>query len=222
MIIVIDGPSGSGKSTLARRLSKDLNLPYFDTGAMYRSFAWFLVDQKVSPDDLESIKELLEKMDFEIKTLEGAHHYFVNGIDVTKEIRAESVSKCASQISTHLFVRKHLVQIQRHFGATGQGIYEGRDMGTVVFPEAEIKFFLQADPKIRAMRRFEQMKADFPNKKFDKETVLEELIRRDEQDSTREHSPLRRAKDAKVIDVTHLSIEDVLKKIKAYIREKQI
>ena len=222
MIIVIDGPSGSGKSTLAKMLSKELHVPYFDTGAMYRSFCWFLIDQNTPLDDEGKIKEQLNKLEFEICLQEGESHYIVNGIDVTQKIRSEEVSKNASKVSAYLFVREHLVNIQRKFGRGGAGIFEGRDMGTVVFPNADIKFFLYADPNIRAMRRFQQLQVNFPLKKFDKERVLAELLRRDRDDSTREHSPLKQAEDAIAIDVSNLTLCEVFEKIKSYINERSL
>ncbi len=221
MIIVLDGPSGSGKSTLAKMLSKVLDIPYFDTGAMYRSFCWFLIDQKVALDDEEKIKMLLDEMNFEIKMDEDEQHYIVNGTDITRKIRNEEVTKNVSKVSAYLFVRKHLVQIQRKLGESKVGIFEGRDMGTVVFPHADIKFFLYADPNIRAIRRFEQLKGNFPLKNFKKDRVLEELLKRDKYDSTREHSPLRQADDAVLIDVSYLTIDQVFSKIKEHIEEKK-
>ncbi len=220
MILVIDGPSGSGKSTLAKMLSKELKIPYFDTGAMYRSFCWFLLNQNVSMDDEESIKKFLLKMKFEIRLINDEQHYYVNDEDVTLKIRDEVINQNVSKVSAYIFVRNHLVKIQRECGKENRGIFEGRDMGTVVFPQAEIKFFLYADPNIRALRRFEQLKQNFPSKKFEKGKVLEELMQRDEYDSNREHSPLRQAKDALLIDVSYLSLEEVFNKMKKYIEEK--
>lgn len=221
MIIVIDGPSGSGKSTLAQKLSKELNIPYFDTGAMYRSFCWFLLKNKVSDDDEEKIKDCLKQMDFKIVPKGHDLCYIVNGEDVTDSIRDDNVTRHVSKISAYFFVREHLVSLQREFGKTNNGIFEGRDMGTVVFPEAEIKFFLFADPNIRALRRFEQLQGKFPLKQFEKDKVLHELIKRDEYDSMRQHSPLKQAKDAHSIDVSYLSIDEVFEKMKNYIDEKK-
>lgn len=221
MIIVIDGPSGSGKSTLAKKLSSYLGMPYFDTGAMYRSFCWFLLKNQISTDDEDEIKKILKKMDFKIITTGDDLRYLVNGEDVTDAIRTEEVSKNASKFSSYFFVREHLVDIQRSFGKSHHGIFEGRDMGTVVFPNADIKFFLYADPNIRALRRFEQLKEKFPLKHFEKKEVFEELIKRDEYDSTRKHSPLKQAKDAILIDVSHLSIQEVFEKMKSIIDEKK-
>ncbi|MCH9632311.1 MAG: Cytidylate kinase [Chlamydiae bacterium] len=222
MIIVIDGPSGSGKSTLAKMLSKQLNIPYFDTGAMYRSFCWFLINREVSLDDQEKIKQLLNEMKFEIQTIGNEQHYIVNGTDISMKIRNEEVTRNVSKVSAYLFVREYLVSIQRKLGESRSGIFEGRDMGTVVFPNADIKFFLFADPNIRAVRRFEQMKANFPLKKFEKDRVLKELLKRDEYDSTREHSPLKQAGDAISIDVSCLDVNQVFEKLKAHIDEKKL
>jgi CMP/dCMP kinase len=220
MIIVIDGPSGSGKSTLAEKLSKDLKIPYFDTGAMYRSFCWFLLKNNISDDNENEIKECLNKMDFRIVTTGDNLRYLVNGEDVTDAIREENVTKHVSKVSAYLFVREHLVSIQRAFGKSNHGIFEGRDMGSVVFPNAEVKFFLYADPNIRALRRFEQLQGKFPGKQFEKEKVLHELNKRDEFDTMRQYSPLMQAKDAISIDVSHLSIEEVFEEMKSHIKEK--
>lgn len=220
MIIVIDGPSGSGKSTLAKRLSEDLKIPYFDTGAMYRSFTLFLLEKNISLDDVDEIKKMLQQMNFKIEAFGGSVKYLINGKDVTLDIRKDEVTRAVSKVSAYLPVREYLVQIQREFGESKEGIFEGRDMGTVVFPDADVKFFLFADPNIRAMRRFEQLKVKFPLKHFEKERVLKELISRDEYDSTREHSPLKQAKDALLIDVSYLSIDQVFNKMKEEIQKK--
>lgn len=222
MIIVIDGPSGSGKSTLAKKLSAHFHIPYFDTGAMYRSFCWFLLKNDITSEDEEAIKKMLKKMDFKIVTVDDDLRYLVNGEDVSVAIRNEDVSKHVSEVSAYLFVREHLVGIQRDFGRSNHGIFEGRDMGTVVFPNADIKFFLYADPNIRALRRFQQLKDKFPLKQFEEKKVLHELIKRDEYDSTRKHSPLKQAKDAISIDVSYLSINEVFEKMKTYIEGKPL
>lgn len=221
MIIVIDGPSGSGKSTLAKRLSKKLNIPYFDTGAMYRSCCWFLIHQGIDLDDIQKIKESLETFDFQIKPNKGGElQYLVNGHDVSLAIRDEDVSRNVSKVASYLFIRSKLVQIQRECAKTSEGIFEGRDMGTVVFPNADVKFFLYADPNIRALRRFEQLKLNFPLKNFEKNKVLQDLMSRDAYDSQREHSPLKQAEDAILIDVSYLTLDEVFEKMESYIREK--
>lgn len=222
MIIVLDGPSGSGKSTLAKMLSKEFNIPYFDTGAMYRSFCWLLLHHHISLDDHNAIKAILRQINFEIKAVHGHQHYLINGHDVTREIRDEKVTQNVSKISAYLYVRETLVNIQREFGKNNEAVFEGRDMGTVVFPNANIKFFLYADPVIRATRRFEQLVESFPNKQFDREKVLQELIVRDQNDSQREHSPLKPADDAVLIDVSYLTLEEVFEKLKKYIQERRV
>lgn len=220
MIIVIDGPSGSGKSTLAKMLAKELQLPYFDTGAMYRSFAWYLLKNHVDIKDESKIQSLLKQMKFEIKNERAELHYYVDGEDISSYIRTEEVSKCASKVSGYLFVRKHLVQIQQEYGKKYQGIFEGRDMGTVVFPNADLKFFLFADPKVRAQRRFDQLQLTYPQQHFELNTVLEELEKRDLEDTVRKHSPLKKADDAIYIDVTHLTLEQAFQKLKNSIESK--
>lgn len=222
MIIVIDGPSGSGKSTLAKKLSKQLHIPYFDTGAMYRSCCWFLLNEKVDLDNAKAVEHALDNFHFEIKKVDGELKYFVNNQDISLSIRDEEVTQHVSKVASYLFVRQKLVPIQREFGKNSDGIFEGRDMGTYVFPDADVKFFLYADPNIRALRRFEELKLNFPLKTFEKDKVLLDLMKRDEYDSRREHSPLKQAKDAFLIDVSYLTIDEVFEKMESYIKEKSL
>lgn len=209
MIITIDGPSGTGKSTLAKTLAHKLHFSYFDTGALYRSFAWFILREGISPNDKEKVIEALSRFDFHIEGKQGNKRYFVQDLECTKEIREEKVGNLASEISSYLEVRKVFLTIQRQYAQQNNIVVEGRDMGTVVFPQAEYKIFLTASPEVRAQRRFGQLGENAPAK----EKILKEMKKRDEKDQKRAHSPLKKAKDAYLIDTSNLSFEQVLNRV---------
>ena len=154
MIIAIDGPSGTGKSTVAKGVAQKLSFLFFDTGAMYRSLAWWLLQQEIDLGDILSIEKKLPLFRYEIKNERGDRKYFADGIDVTQAIRTHEISTASSKIAVFPSVRKAIVQIQRKYGGYGNSVFEGRDMGTVVFPEAEVKIFLTASPEVRAQRRY--------------------------------------------------------------------
>lgn len=216
MIITIDGPSGTGKSTIARELARALHFIFFDTGAMYRSFAWFLQQQQVDPDDIERISSLAAEFSFSIETdPHGAKQYFVGPSEVTREIRSESISSLASRIAKLPDVREALVRIQRKLGHACSAVFEGRDMGTVVFPKADVKIYLTATPEIRAERRYQELLLKFPDcaDSFNVSQILQDIIQRDRNDTTREISPLKQAPDAVLIDTSHLSIQQVVGQI---------
>jgi cytidylate kinase len=222
MIITIDGPSGSGKSTMAKKLAEDIGFLFFDTGAMYRSVCWYIMEKGISLEDQPAIRDELEQFYFEFKREEGESKFFVNGQDVSKEIRDNEVNKLVSIISAYSFVREKLVELQKEFAKNRDVVFEGRDMGTVVFPNADYKFFLIAKPKIRAERRYAQLSNLYPNKYFDLHEIERELIKRDEYDSTRECSPLKQADDAVLLDTSNYSIEGVLKEMKKQIKDLKI
>lgn len=214
MIIALDGPSGTGKSTVARELAKRLGFSFFDTGSMYRCVAWKLLDEEIDPGDELQVNALMARFSYEIQ--EGKERrYFVNGRDVTDYIRTQTISAVSSQIATYPEVRKALVQIQRRFGLSCNAVFEGRDMGTVVFPHADLKIFLTARPEVRALRRYQELVSKNPNgaDSFQYNQILEETIQRDKNDSTRALSPLKQAVDAICIDTSNLSIQQVVEQI---------
>ena len=216
MIITIDGPSGTGKSTVAKGVAKRLGFHFFDTGAMYRSLSWKIAEQNISPKDEEAIARIVESFQFDIQTTpEGEKRYFVDGTDVTGKIRTQEISLLASQVSSLLFVRKALVKIQQNFGRRTNAVFEGRDMGTVVFPDAELKIFLTARPHVRAERRYRELLLKFPDlaDSLSQEQILLEIEQRDHSDQTRAVSPLRQAKDALLIDTSDLRAEEVIRRI---------
>ncbi|MCH9634622.1 MAG: Cytidylate kinase [Chlamydiae bacterium] len=222
MIIVIDGPSGAGKSTLAKKLAKELGIAYFDTGAMYRSVCWYLMEKKVSLSDAKQIKESLKNFTFELRKEVGEFRFFVNNKDVSNLIRASEIDKNVSQVAAYPFIRESLVHLQEEFSQTeGGAIFEGRDMGTVVFPNAELKFFLVADPKVRAMRRYEQLKELYPNATYDLKEIEKSIIKRDEYDSNRTCSPLKKAQDAHLIDASDRSINAILQIMRTFVEEQR-
>lgn len=220
MIIVIDGPSGSGKSTLAKRLAKELHFDFFDTGAMYRSVCYFLMQRNVSLDQPDSIQKVLGDFQYDIRGKGDQTQFYVNGEDVSEKIRTREVTNQVSVVAAYSFVREKLVDLQKQFGEKGNAVFEGRDMGTVVFPKADVKFYLIASAQVRAKRRFEQLKELYPNSTFDLKQIESEIIRRDEIDSTRAHSPLKKASDAIEIDSSNLSIEEVLNLMLDTVRKK--
>lgn len=216
MIIAIDGPSGTGKSTVAKAVARRLNFVYFDTGAMYRSFAWKSMQEQIAPTDEEGLHRLIEHFRFDIQTdRTGEKHYLVNDVDVTNKIRAQEISNLSSQISVYPFVRQAMVKIQRRFGHKKDVVFEGRDMGTVVFPEAELKIFLTARPQVRAERRYRELLMKFPDlaNTLSQEQILREIEERDHKDSSRTISPLRQATDAILIDTSDLEAEEAVDRV---------
>jgi cytidylate kinase len=215
MIIAIDGPAGSGKSTIAKLLAETLHFVYFDTGAMYRAVTYCIIRDQIPFRDPKALEQFLNSFRFEIKLINNQKHYFANGIDVTREIRTQPVTALVSEVSALPTVRAHLVQIQQQFAVGNNAVFEGRDMGTVVFPNAELKIFLTARPEVRAQRRLSEMQQKDPEqfKKIDLEAMLADINRRDVYDSTREVSPLRPASDSHQIDTSDLTIPEIVEAI---------
>jgi cytidylate kinase len=221
MIIAIDGPSGAGKSTLGRRLARELNLLYVDTGAMYRAAALAVVAANVKATDADEVARIAARARIELAGDPDSLRVLLEGRDVSAEIRTEQITRLASIISAIPQVRRDLVRRQREMGTQGGGVVlDGRDIGTVVFPQADVKFFLTAVPEERAKRRFDEDHRKEPDLTF--QETLAEINTRDERDSTRADSPLRIAEDAVVIDTTDLSIDQVFARMLEVIGQRQI
>jgi cytidylate kinase len=218
LIVTIDGPAGSGKSTIAKAVARRLAFSYLDTGALYRAVAVEIMRRHLSPEDVEGLSILFSETAISLVRDGMEQRVKVNGRDVTDELRSEAVSLLASRISAKPEVRAFLLDIQRRRGRSGTLVAEGRDMGTVVFPEAEIKFFLDASAEERARRRYRELRAKGEAVDYDK--ILKDLIVRDRQDRERVHAPLRAAPDAAVIDTTRLRIDEVIDAILGVIRER--
>lgn len=218
MIITIDGASGTGKSTVARTLAVKIGFVYFDTGAMYRAFTWFVMEKNVDVNDSDAIERLLTHFKFNIEEKEGVKHYFVAERDVTEVIRSRHVTARVSEVSAIALVRRSLLGIQYEFAKTKNAVFEGRDLGTVIFPQAEVKVFLEADPQIRAERRLNEIlaKNSEESRNLNRNQMVQDLLERDRYDSTREHAPLRCPEGAFKIDTTDLSIDQVVDKIVNY------
>ena len=211
MIIAIDGPAASGKSTAAIGVAKCLGITYLDTGAMYRAVTFGLIDNNIGFRDSLNIEKFLEKIEIKFSESPSELLLALNGRDITKEIRSKIVTDNVSEVSALKSVRKSMVLIQRKMGEADDCVLEGRDIGTVVFPNAEFKFFLIADEKARAERRLKDLKNIGEQSSI--ENVMKDLINRDHKDSTRMHSPLKKSDDAIIIDTSNLGINEVIDKI---------
>lgn len=215
MIVTIDGPSGTGKTTVARKVAERLSILYFDTGAMYRAVTWVVLKEGIDLNAPEEVNALLEHFSFDIRKQNGDIHYFVGEEDVTEAIRTQIITDRVSEVAAIPMVRETLWKIQRIYGSKQPSVFEGRDMGSVVFPDAGLKIFLTAKPKLRAQRRLKEMRAKLPKdaENFDHKSMEKELRRRDRFDSKRKLAPLKRPKKAHRIDTSKLSIDQVVEKI---------
>ena len=218
IIIAIDGHSGCGKSTTSRLLAKNLNFKYLDSGAMYRAVTLYFVNKGVSQNDTKKIKDELNNIVIDFKYVEDNQHIFLNDQDVENEIRSDEISNQVSLFSSNSSIRKFLVNKQKTFGINKNIVVEGRDITTVVFPDAEIKVFMTADIQVRAKRRFNEMKSKNPDITYS--DVIKNLEDRDIQDSTRKDSPLMVADDAFILDTSDLEINDQVDKIINFISNK--
>ena len=217
--IAIDGPAGAGKSTIAKRLAKELGYYYVDTGAIYRTVAYFLDLLGISPKDIDGVSRYIDELTIEIcYDEEGNQHMIMNGMDVTGEIRTQDISQKASLVSAHAIVRDMLLDMQRDVARKHNVIMDGRDIATVVLPKAEVKIFLTASAEVRAQRRYEQLlekgqKAHLP-------TILKEIEQRDYQDTHRPVAPLKMTRDSVKVDTSGMDIEQVIAELKRIIGEK--
>ena len=205
-VIAIDGPAASGKSTTAKQLAIKLKYIYLDTGAMYRASGLCTLLHNISLDDEVALKEMLDKISIKIEYAEDGNRIYLNGKDVSERIREADSTKLSSQIAVIGIVRKKMVELQRKMGENGGVIMDGRDIGTVVFPDADYKFFMIADVRTRDLRRWQEVKDN--GESITLEEIEEELIWRDKNDTTREISPLKQAKDAIPVDTSKMSIDE--------------
>ena len=217
--IAIDGPAGAGKSTIARRLAKELGYHYVDTGAIYRTVAYFFDLWGVAPKDIDGITRYIDELTVGIEyDEEGVQHMIMNGMDVTDEIRTQEIGQKASLISAHAIVREMLLDMQRDVAKEYDVIMDGRDIGTVVLPKATVKIFLTASPEVRAKRRTDEQAAK--GQKADYHKILKEIQQRDYQDTHREVAPLKLARDSLKLDTSDLDIAGVIAAMKEIIAGK--
>ena len=217
LIVAIDGPAGAGKSTVAKRVAKEMGYTYMDTGAMYRAFAWRVANEGLDLHNEKELRAALRDTHIELAERDGRAQVLLNGVDVSAWIRTPEISQMASRVSTSKIVRERMVELQREMGARGGIVAEGRDIGTVVFPEAEVKIYLDASSNERARRRFEELRGEGGG--VDMERTLAEMEQRDRRDKEREVAPLRPADDAVVIDSTGVDVEGVVERIMAEIKK---
>lgn len=217
--VAIDGPAGAGKSTIARLLAKELGFRYVDTGAIYRTVAYFFHLLGISPKDTDGVKRYIDELTVGIRyDEEGVQHMLMNGMDVTGDIRTQEIGQKASLISAHAEVREMLLDMQRDVAKQYNVVMDGRDIGTVVLPKADVKIFLTASPEVRARRRCDELLEKGQKAKY--EDVLKEIIQRDYQDTHRDVAPLKMARDSVKLDASGLTIPQVLSEAKRIIGEK--
>lgn len=217
--IAIDGPAGAGKSTIARRLAAEMGYRYVDTGAIYRTVAYFMDLWGVSPKDVDAVNRYIDELTVEIEyDDDGLQHMIMNGMDVTGDIRTQEISQKASLISAHACVREMLLDMQRDMAKEYDVVMDGRDIGTVVLPKATVKIFLTASAEVRAKRRCDELIAKGQKANYD--TVLKEIVQRDYQDTHREIAPLKMCRDSVKVDTSEMDIDQAVAAIKAVIDSK--
>jgi cytidylate kinase len=219
LIVAIDGPSGAGKSTLAKAIAKELGFTYLDTGAMYRAFALKAIRRGLDPADEEKIAALARATAIDLVERNGAAEVLLDGVDVSALIRAPEVSQMASKVSALKAVRQRLLELQRALGERGDVVAEGRDIGTVIFPRAEVKVYLDASAEERARRRYEELRR--AGRDVTLQDTLREIQERDKRDSERDLAPLRKADDALAIDSSSLNADAVRERVMIEIRKKR-
>ena len=211
-IIAIDGPAGAGKSTVAARLAARFGLLNLETGAMYRAFALKAIESGVETGDAAALEKLAVNTVIRLEPTPSGNRVLLDGVDVTSRVRESAITQAASRVSVHPAIRQWMVNLQRKLGELGSIVMEGRDIGTVVFPHADIKIFLDASPEARGERRYEQA-----GRLDSQEATLQEIRDRDERDRNRAQSPLKPAPDATVIDSTHLTLDEVVSKAESLV-----
>lgn len=216
--IAIDGPAGAGKSTIAKQLAKDLGFVYVDTGAMYRAMAYYFLTNEISPEDEDAISTACPNVNVSLTYEEGVQNVWLNGENVSAVIRQEEVGKMASATSVYPVVREKLVELQRKLAKVSNVIMDGRDIGTVVLPKADVKIYMTADSLVRAKRRFDELMAK--GESCDLKEIEKDIIERDYRDMHRETSPLKKAEDAIELDTSNLDIHGVVDAMKKIIEEK--
>ncbi len=216
LIIAIDGPAASGKSTTAKKLAELLNYTYIDTGAMYRTVALAMLRNKVKIAEIDKINELLSQIRISFRKSESGQHIFLNEVDVSKRIREADITRMSSEIACNKEIRENMVGLQQEMGKRGGVILDGRDIGTVVFPDADFKFFITASPFVRALRRWNEMN----NPNVSVEEIEKDIIWRDKNDSNREIAPLKQAKDAILVDTSEMTIEQQVEYLYGVIKQK--
>ena len=217
--VAIDGPAGAGKSTIAKKIAKQMGLVYVDTGAMYRAMALFMIRNNISEEDLESINIRCEEADITIRYENGEQVVYLNGENVNAYLRNEEVGNMASVSSTQPNVRKKLVSLQKALAKTTDVIMDGRDIGTCVLPDADVKIYLTADSRVRAKRRYDELTAKGID--CDLDEIEKDIIDRDHRDMTRKESPLCQAEDAILVDSSYMTIEEVVAEIIRICEEKK-
>ena len=219
MNVAIDGPAGAGKSTIAKACAKELGYIYVDTGAMYRGIALYMVDHKIRPTDIQAVKQALLDVNVTLRYEDGKQLLIVNGQDVSDRIRTPEVSAAASLFSAIPEVRKALLDLQHDIAEKNNVLMDGRDIGTVILPQAQVKIYLDASPEIRGKRRYDELV--LKGESVVLEDIIEDVKQRDYQDMHRETSPLKKADDAIVVDSSYMTIEEVQNKIVSLVREKE-
>lgn len=212
MNIAIDGPAGAGKSSIARLVAKEMSFIYVDTGAMFRTMAYYFLKNGIDTSDEEAVNTGCDRIDIRIEYQNDDQHIFLNGTDVSNEIRQEEVGKNASVVARYNKVRAKLLELQRQMAASYDVIMDGRDIGTVVLPDAEVKIFLTASSGVRAKRRYNELRQKGIDCNL--KEIERDIIARDEQDMNREIAPLKQAEDAVLVDTSDMTIDEVVERIK--------
>lgn len=218
MNIAIDGPAGAGKSSIAKLVAQKLSFVYFDTGAMYRTIALYALEHQINPAREEDVVAVLDEIQITLSHEDGEQEIFLNGTNVSKDIRREEVGKNASTVAKYAAVRQKLVSLQQEIAADMDVIMDGRDIGTVVLPNAEVKIYLTASANVRAKRRYKELQEK--GESCDLTQIEKDIIARDEQDMNREISPLRQAEDAVLVDSSNMTIEEVVNCLIDIIKKK--